>query len=177
MAASRNGGGTGADIAGPAWPPSQSHQRQSPFPALLPLPMCSSWYTPKPIPHNTGVSGLAVLSLTTLIWPHCREEGLGTAHIQAIQTSLPESAGTYYHVSRCTSGQESPQKASTGMTCPRCSSRGDDHVPGSQREVPRSTEVVEESSKGESRQSVRGCREKDKQVCPAHRAPCFFNCL
>jgi len=52
--------------------------------------------------------------------------------------------------------------------CPWHGSRDGDHVPGSQREVPQSTEVMEESSEEESRQLVPGCREKDEQVCPAH---------
>lgn len=95
--------------------------------------MCLSWYTPKPNSCNTGVSGLAVLSSTTLICTHCREGGLGTTHIQAIQMSLPKSVGTYYHVSCCTSDQKSPQKASTGMTCLLHSSRGDNHILGNQK--------------------------------------------
>lgn len=68
------------------------------------------------------------------------------AHTQAIQTFLSKSVGSYYHVSRCTSVQESPQKASTGMTCPRRSSRGDNQILCSQREVSQRTEVVKESS-------------------------------
>lgn len=59
--------------------PHPNHTRDSPH--SLPCSPCPSWYTLKPISHNTAVSSLAVLSLITLICPHCRERELGTAHI------------------------------------------------------------------------------------------------
>lgn len=132
-----------------------------PIPSLLPLPMHSSQYTPKTTSFNRRV------------WPGClslnhperaplHKEGSGTAHVHThISRELLPCAPLYFWLGET-------QEAPTDTTCPCHSSRGGNHVPSSRRELPRGTELVEESSEGERCQLVPGCREKDEQVHPAH---------
>lgn len=137
-----------------------------PIPSLLPLPMHSSQYTPKTTSFNRRVWP-GFLSLNHPERAPLLKEGSGTAHVHTCisRESLP-CAPLHFWLGET-------QKAPTDTTCPCCSSRGGNHVPSSRRELPRGTELVEERSEGERCQLVPGCREKDEQVRPEHRAACF----